>query len=277
MGISKNQLREDMCGSSSPVINVFVLCYNNCRQVKLCVDSIRSRTTYPYRLILVDNASDDKMLHEYYSSLEGDEGDDVAIVRNSRNLWVLGLNVALRRFLELSDEVFVVTDSDIIVPLPNNGVCWLRYLYSQLNANPVIGKLGLQLDLGWIKSRANYYPLYERELAHQRGISIGDNVIAPVDTTLAMYRYDYFVTSKPRFYPGHGALARPYYYCCRSSLEYSCKHLSWRDYFDASTDSIATRISKCICFSLMGAYLDPLFLATLPLQYIYFYKFIKSI
>jgi hypothetical protein len=59
-----------------------------------------------------------------------------------------------------------------------------------------------------------------------QGPVVDDLVIAPVDTTLAIYRKDLFVMNKFKMLPGHASLVRPYYYYKKPiSLEYVSKHM----------------------------------------------------
>jgi glycosyltransferase involved in cell wall biosynthesis len=254
-------------------IKIFVMCRNNRRELEICIKSITKRTHYPHEIIIVDNDSDDV---ETIQFLENFENTNIKVYFNRYNLWILGLNPALRLHLHDDDLFYVVTDSDIIVPAPKLGKCWLQAMLYEMESNLVIGKLGLSLDLSYIAKQKEFKNTYQREKSFYNNAQIGENYIAPVDTTLALYRFDYFVTQKPRFYPGHGVLARPYFYCCRTSEKLIAKHLGWRSYL-SKENSRSNDISKVICFTFMGAYLDEAFLRRVPYFHQKLYQYMRPL
>lgn len=242
------------------MLKIFLMARNNLRELQCTVKSIQHRTRVQHQIIVVDNASTDHNLVEWLN--EQISLGRLSAVFNKYNLWVLGLNNAIKKYLKSEDEYFLVSDSDIIVPFYGTGDCWLGRLHCQIRQFPCIGKLGLSLDLGYIKSRTEFGNTYSRELNYLMNDRIGSNIIAPVDTTMAIYRSDYFLTNSPRFVPGHGVMGRPYFYCCRTDRSFRCKHIGWRSYNKSA--NMETRLSKALCFTLMGAYLDPVFISNLP-------------
>ena len=228
----------------------------------------------PFHLVVVNNASKDKSIIIYLEDLK--RLKNVSVVNCSLNLWVLGFNKAIKQYLPDNADYFVVSDSDIIVPPVINSKCWLQKLIDELESNVVIGKLGISLDLGYIKSRSSFKETYEREVGYCVNKKIGSNVIAPVDTTLALYRTNYFMMEKPRFYPGHGVLGRPEYYTCRTNYKICAKHIGWRNYNNTS-EFERYNISKLYCFTFVGAFLDPTFLNKIPIYYSLFYRFFRPV
>ena len=257
------------------MINIYILTYNNYKLLKICVQSIINRTKFPYNLIIVDNNSTDEELLNYFSYLKNHK--NINIHFNKNNLWVLGLNPALKKYQDGKSEYFVVTDADIVVPTIQNGRCWLEQLVYEMNINQVIGKLGISLDLGYIKSRNNFKNTYLREDGYCSNPQIGQNFIAGVDTTLAIYRHDFFMHKNPRFFPGHAMMNRPYYYTCRTRKNLNCKHMGWRSYSNPKLQNIKDQKSKVICFTLMGAYLDPAFIGDLPFLLRAFYVIFRPL
>ena len=231
-------------------IPIFIMSYNDLASLRLCLRAIVNRTVRAYRLIVVDNGSTDKRLCRYLGKLTALTA--VRVYRNRFNLWVLGLNRALRDELDPHDRqcLFALSDCDIVVPGPREGRCWLERLEAGLLAHACVGKLGLSLDLGYIARR----PAFEHTLAQERffldGPRIGDLIIAPVDTTMALYRRSLFVTRRPVFIPGHQSLYRPYLYCCRTAPDFNARHLSWRRYSRQSDDDL---VAKLVCFGIVGA------------------------
>jgi glycosyltransferase involved in cell wall biosynthesis len=243
-------------------IPILVMSYNDLASLRLCLRALVNRTRRAHRLVVVDNASTDARLQRYLHKLQA--LSTIRVYRNRYNLWVLGLNRALREQLPDGDDdaLFALTDCDILVPPEREGQCWLSRLEASMNAYPCVGKLGLSLDLGYIKTRPQFAHTYERERFFMEGPRLGDLIIAPVDTTMALYRRSLFVTKRPLLIPGHASLYRPYYYCCRTTPEFVAKHLSWRIYPSQSASDIA---SKLICFGMLGATVVPALYGRAPL------------
>jgi glycosyltransferase involved in cell wall biosynthesis len=243
-------------------IPILVMSYNDHASLRLCLRAIVNRTRRSYRLIVVDNASTEPRLLRYLRHLAC--LTRIAVHRNRRNLWVLGLNAPLRDALKQSQpqDLFAVSDCDIIVPPPRDGRCWLARMEALMLEHVCIGKLGLSLDLGYIQSR----PVFAQTLAAERffldGPRIGETIVAGVDTTMALYRQQLFVTSQPLFLPGHQSLLRPYYYCCRTTPVLQARHLSWRGYARRRNDDVT---AKLLCMGLLGAAVAPAQVAVAPL------------
>ena len=77
--------------TSALVLPIFVLCRNDLPSLRLCWRAIRRRTRFPYRIVMVYNASHDRRLLRYLDKLDGLYAS--AVVRNSNNMWVLGLDL----------------------------------------------------------------------------------------------------------------------------------------------------------------------------------------
>ena len=255
-------------------IPILILSYNDLPSLRLCLRAIVNRTHRAYQLIVVDNASTDRRLQRYLRWLA--QLTRVRVHRNRRNLWVLGLNAPLKDALATLDEndLFAVSDCDIVVPPPREGRCWLTRMEASLQANACIGKLGLSLDLGYIQSRPQFKATLEQERFFLNGPRIGDTVVAGVDTTMALYRQSLFVTRRPRFLPGHQSLHRPYYYCCRTLPDFQAKHLSWRGYGSQAAEDV---VSKLVCMALLGTNIAPLQLSVAPAGARLFYRLVKPL
>lgn len=230
-------------------IPILILSHNDLPSLRLCLRAIVNRTRRPYELIVVDNASTEPRLRRYLRWVV--RLTRIRVHMNRRNLWVLGLNAPLRESLAAHPEtaLFAVSDGDIIVPPLRDGVCWLARMERQLAAHACIGKLGLALDAGYIATRPAFSKTLALEHFFMAGPRIGDNVIAGVDTTMALYRRDIFVTGEPKFLPGHQSLHRPHYYCCRTGSDLLAKHLSWRGYGQRASSDV---VAKMVCMALLG-------------------------
>lgn len=255
-------------------IPILIISYNDLPSLRLCLRAIVNRTLRPYELIVVDNASTDPRLRRYLKWLQ--RLTCIRVHVNRFNLWVLGLNRPLCSVLALRqpEELFAVSDCDIIVPPPRDGRCWLGQMEAAMNANACIGKLGLALDAGYIAVRPQFKATFEQERFFMDGPRIGEAIVAGVDTTMALYRQDLFVMRRPRFLPGHQSLHRPYYFCCRTLPEFRAKHLSWRGYGSRAQDDV---VAKLVCMALLGTDIAPSQLAAAPLTARVFYRLFKPL
>jgi len=164
----------------------------------------------------------------------------------------------------------VLTDGDIVVPKPIKQVCWLEYLKQKMDNNVIIGKLGLALDdLEFTKGKEEFSKIYKEELSYIKGPMIGDMVIAPVDTALAIYRQDLFVMKNFKMVPGHASLVKPYYYICRANQAYQGEHLGFKSYQKPNEEQIKEKI---ICFTKYAGFVDPIVLSKTSKRVRYFYK-----
>ncbi len=255
-------------------IPVFIMSYNDLASLRLCLRALVRRTLRAHRLVVIDNGSTDPRLRRYLKWLTRLTGIEVHL--NRFNLWVLGVNKVIRAWSRSSDTeaLFVLTDCDILVPPPRHGQCWLARMEAELERHACVGKLGLSLDLGYIRGRPQFQHTYERELFFSQGPRIGDMAIAPVDTTLALYRKSLFVSAHPLFIPTHQGLYRPYYYCCRTAPDFQAKHLSWRFYARRSKTDV---VSKMLCFGLMGATVVPALTEHAPRYARFFYFVVRPL
>ena len=259
-------------------IPIVLLHYNQPRFLSNAISSIKRNTSYPYTLFVVDNASPvTECNSEILVQLEM---LDVHVIRNRANNWLYGFNLALKsQFWPSSAEYYVFSDCDIYVPEPRESVCWLRYLVDQMNAHACIGKLGLSLSLDNAIDKPYLAASVNSEMILRRGPLIGTNIVAPVDTTLAIYRPDFFV-HKFWFYSGHAFLSKPYYYTCRTTPLVSAYHAGWDCYPSGSQLSKAdslTLLAKVYSFALCGAWISPDILCLLPFYHRGAYKFIRFI
>lgn len=253
-------------------IPIFVMSYNDLVSLRLCLRALFRRTICTHHIVVVDNASTDPRLMRYLDRLAGLTA--IRVHRNRMNLWVLGLNKAVGEWSRGSgvEDRFVVTDCDILPPPPVNGQCWLSRMQALMDDHTCVGKLGLSLDLGYIKTRERFRHTYEREQFFMQGPRIGEMIIAPVDTTLALYRKSLFVSSQPLFIPTHQGLYRPYYYCCRTPQSLQAKHLSWRFYGTRNETDV---VAKMRCFGLVGATVVPAVYDEAPVHARAFYTLVR--
>lgn len=119
-------------------IDIIFVTYNRLEFTTKSLESIFSRTKYPYRLIVVDNDSSDGT-KGYLRDLH-QQGKIHELILNSENI---GLERALQKGLEkVESGRFVTTDNDCIAPSLNP--CWLEQLYDLMNENTEFAAVALR-------------------------------------------------------------------------------------------------------------------------------------
>jgi glycosyltransferase involved in cell wall biosynthesis len=239
------------------MIPIVLLHHNQPDVLADAVACISERTVYPYLLFVVDNASDSSdELEALFATLE--QRYNAIIIRNKHNNWIYGFNLAIDDSRWPSSKYYVFSDADILVPHAIENRCWLEQMVDEMEQNRCIGKLGISLNLDGLAQMPELRSTYEMELKYYNGEKIGNNVISPVDTTLAIYRSNYFI-GRFRFRIGHQSLSRPYYYTCRTRMGLSAEHVGWNFYpgVGAKSYSLARQWKKAFAMSKMGTYTAP--------------------
>lgn len=256
----------------SKVIPIVILTKDEPRFLELMIKSIIKRTKYPYKIFVVDNCSKCIEQKQLLKNLQLNN-KNINVILNNKNEWVLGFNKAIsivNNMKDIDSRYIVLSDGDIIVPLPKDNICWLEYLKNKMDDNVTIGKIGLSLDIGFLKNKKKFKKTYNIEENYMKAPQINDLIIAPVDTTLAIYRKDLYIKNKFEIIPGHASLVKPYYYIFRTDKSYQAKHLGWKNYTQPNKEQLEDKI---ICFTKYAAYIDPLILEKVDKKIKYFYKF----
>lgn len=254
----------------SKIIPIVILTKDEPEFLELMIKSIINRTNYPYKIFIVDNNSQDIEQNKLLSKLERE--DKLKIIHNDKNEWLLGFNNAIKIIhdeQDLNHEYIVLSDGDIIVPIPKNDVCWLEYLVKKMQSNITIGKIGLSLDISLLTTKKKFTKTHSIEKKYMNGPKVDELIMAPVDTTLAIYRKDLYIMNKFSIMPGHASLIKPCYYIFRTSKVYQAKHLGWRKYQNPNIKQLEEKI---ICFTKYAAYVDPIVLEKVNFKTKYFYK-----
>lgn len=242
---------------SLKVIPIVLLHHGQPEVLLRTVEHIVVNTRYPYILFVVDNATpEDDLLNKTFSLIQ--EKYKGHIIHNKHNNWIYGFNLALKHKKWPDSEFYAFSDADVLVPAQQDGVCWLGKMVEQLEQHRCIGKLGLSLDLSELEKNTALQATFLAEKRLLSGEKIGSNIIAPVDTTMAVYRKDFFI-GKFKFRIGHQSLARPYYYVCRTAPALSAIHVGWDFYPGASKKeySLEKQWIKAMTMCKMGTYVAP--------------------
>lgn len=118
-------------------VDIVLLTHNRLEYLQKTVDALFEQTRHPFRLTIVDNASEADV-REY---LQANRRRFFHVVYNMDNRWTTGFNqgIALTR-----SDPFIVSDPDIVVPATDP--CWLSQMLAMMAAHPEMGMLALNLD-----------------------------------------------------------------------------------------------------------------------------------
>lgn len=262
------------------MIDIIVMTKDDGYFLERCVNSIINTVSLDYRVVVVDNASSTELQTDILKILEA--YPQVSVHRNSTNLWVLGLNNVLDNlYVNRRSDYFFLTDADIIFSNNISGeACWLSYIVNKMHNNICIGKLGFSLNWDILKNNKELaYILEQEESLYDEERKISDLYVSPVDTTAAIYRWDWSISGKYRFFPLHMTYLRPELYSCRTSKLIDVKHLGWELYTDKyqSSEKFDVKLinSKVLCFAIVAGDVKQSTLEKASLLYRILYMIIK--
>ena len=119
--------------------DIIIPIWNQLEFTRDCIDSVIRNTNYPYRIILVDNASDD----ETRLYLEGlrfkGQGPEIILIRNDVNA---GFVKAVNQGLKISDAEYVCVLNNDTVAAPG----WIRRMIDFAEAHNDVGLINPQCD-----------------------------------------------------------------------------------------------------------------------------------
>ena len=168
-------------------IDIIILTYNRLRYLQQTVQTLIQRTKYPYRLIIVDNASTDFRVKEYLKELY-QKNIIHKLIFNSTNFVLKGWG---RGLAFVASPFFAITDPDIIIP--ELQPCWLTQLVRLLEKFPRLTRIGLSLD------PENVPPCWTRRQAKKLAFRTGPLFdkehrlrIIDVDTTMQLIHTEKF-------------------------------------------------------------------------------------
>ena len=252
-------------------IPIIVMTKDEGKHLELCINSILLTVKSEYVIYIIDNASKTERQKNILKKLALLE--NVNIVYNSRNLWILGLNKTLSKIKEkYKSKYFFLTDGDIDFTSVQTNGCWLQYLVNIMEDNRSLGKVGFSLSWSYIEQD----PYFEEILKQEKSLyneckKIGDLYISPVDTTAALFKSDWSVDKTGLFYPDHMKYLKPEYYSCRTPKNITVDHLGWESYGENRVEQNLID-DKIICFTLVGGYVKKEILSQSSIHARLFYK-----
>lgn len=114
-----------------PNCDIIIPVWNQLKDTKECVDSIRHSTAYPYRLIIIDNGSD-KETAGYLENLEKEHAGNTTLIRNAKNE---GFIKAVNKGISASNAEYVCILNNDTVVAPD----WLREAIKVFDKDREIG------------------------------------------------------------------------------------------------------------------------------------------
>ena len=186
-------------------------------------------------------------------------------------------------------KLFDVKNRNIVIT-GSSGLLGSQYAntLSEAGANVILvdleSKKNKKLENSLVKKYGNKAHSYTSDISNLQEVKklsknvlrdfkrIDGLIIAPVDTTLAIYRTDLFITNKFKMLPGHASLIKPYYYVCRTKNIYLAQHLGWKNYDNPVKEQLRDKI---ICFTKYAGYIDSNILKETDIRTRAFHKFFK--
>ena len=143
-GISIYRVKYEIIGN--PKVSILIPNMNHIADLKVCIDSILSKTTYPnYEIVIVENNSTQSDVFEYYRELEKDRRIRVVVWEDEFNYSAIN-NFGME---EISGEYVILLNNDVSVITPE----WIEEML-MFAQRPDVGAVGAKL----------YYP--DRTIQH---------------------------------------------------------------------------------------------------------------
>lgn len=263
-------MTEEKTNNKFPII---VMTRNDAEFLRKCITSILDTVTIETQIYIVDNQSDDEMHHEVLKTLQ-QTYDNIEVVYNKRNLWVLGINETIQNVKEKhSSNYFFLTDGDIDFSECAAKPCWLTYLIGCMDKNICLGKIGLSLNWDYLRQHSELEAILRQEQGlYSENHKVNDLYVSFVDTTATLFRNDWSIDPSSGLYPDHMRYLRPELYSCRTPKNIVVEHIGWYLYKNSSKLVKSHINSKIKCFTLVGGDVKKEILNMGSKRYKYFYK-----
>ncbi len=132
------EIKQKTNKSQKEKIDIIFLTHNRLNYFVQTIEALIQNTRFPYRIIVVDNKSDD----EFREFLKSTSQLFDKIILLDENQWTKSFQIGIN---QSEGQYFVVSDPDILVP-NLEGKCWLERLYDLHLQNPEMGLIALNLD-----------------------------------------------------------------------------------------------------------------------------------
>jgi len=141
-------------------IDIIVPWWNNNELTLKCLESISQMTTVPYRVILINNASDNAIEVLEKVQREVIWPKNLLVKQNTENVgWVKAVNQGLKEFLKGDADYVVIMNNDTEVPKG-----WLKALKTKIKKDKSLGLVSPLVDA---KDQDIYWENYQKEKDNQ--------------------------------------------------------------------------------------------------------------
>ncbi|EPQ0973827.1 glycosyltransferase [Citrobacter farmeri] len=256
---------------------IIIMTRNDGRLLKKCVDSILKTVTIDVCIYIVDNNSNETEHLNVLKELNNIE--NVKIILNNNNLWVLGVNKTIENVKKDHEcPYFFLTDADIDFSNCIAKPCWLTYLIKRMDENISLGKIGISLSWDYLIAHKELEPILRQEKnLYSELHKIDDLYVSFVDTTATIFRSDWSIDPSSGLYPDHMRYLRPELYSCRTPKNIVVEHLGWYLYNNSQKLSRQHINEKIKCFTLVGGDVKSEILKVGDRKYQLFYKIMSKI
>jgi GT2 family glycosyltransferase len=138
--------------------DIIIPVWNQFELTKDCVENIMKNTGYPYRLIIIDNASDNTT-RLYLEGLKKTASPELTLIRNEENI---GFVKAVNQGLKVSDAPYVCVMNNDTIPAPH----WLENMVEFAETHKDIGLVNPQCN-GHLNTPID---IYARQLEKDKGV-----------------------------------------------------------------------------------------------------------
>jgi GT2 family glycosyltransferase len=111
--------------------DIVIATWNAVEMTRTALSSVRDKSNFPYRLILVDNSDQEVARESYRQIAASSEFGETLLIQNERNLgWLKATNIGIRN-----------SDSEYICLLNNDVICgvdWLRRCVDLIEREPTV-------------------------------------------------------------------------------------------------------------------------------------------
>ncbi len=216
----------------------FFIIYYSGKCFEKSLISLLESTNLKLRIYIVNNRSHDNNSNKELKNLSEKYGFDII---NCSNRWVLSMNNKIIQQIINKNELFLLSDDDIIYPIRRSKECWIKELFLLMEKYKFIGKLGIDC----IDSDNTH----QKETCHE---VLPEIIPIGVDTTPAIYRKNLFIPNNTIFNPRHMSMIKPELLNCQIK-SYQCRSLSNKN-IELRTKDYMSR--KAFCFTICSAWLS---------------------
>jgi GT2 family glycosyltransferase len=142
--------------------DIVIATWNAVEMTQTALASVRDKSNFPYRLILVDNSDQEVARESYRQIAASSEYGDTLLIQNERNIgWLKATNIGIRH---ADSEYVCLLNNDVIC-----GVDWLRRCVDLIERESMVAVVNPRGNERSENSRVNDIDIYAQELQLAQG------------------------------------------------------------------------------------------------------------